>query len=227
MTKTDYLEHHGIKGMKWGVRNGPPYPIENNGKNNSDKITILTKGSRAYRVSNISNESNNGHAFISYKDKDHEAYINHVKEFQQVFGEDKWDGYDMTLKVTKDLVAPSTKRAVDELIKAVSNDQKLQKEYAKSASKMHIFKPSALIEKQLNNCKSEKDIAKVYRDISLAAAVSPEFRKKYFSRLQSHGFSAMYDGGDMNGKGANTEAPILVFERNGYLDVVKIDRIRL
>lgn len=24
----DYLGHHGVKGQKWGVRNGPPYPIE-------------------------------------------------------------------------------------------------------------------------------------------------------------------------------------------------------
>jgi hypothetical protein len=24
----EYLFHHGIKGQKWGVRNGPPYPIE-------------------------------------------------------------------------------------------------------------------------------------------------------------------------------------------------------
>lgn len=24
---TEYLSHHGIHGMKWGVHNGPPYPI--------------------------------------------------------------------------------------------------------------------------------------------------------------------------------------------------------
>ena len=23
-----YLQHHGIKGQKWGVRNGPPYPLD-------------------------------------------------------------------------------------------------------------------------------------------------------------------------------------------------------
>lgn len=24
----EYLKHHGIKGQKWGVKNGPPYPIK-------------------------------------------------------------------------------------------------------------------------------------------------------------------------------------------------------
>ena len=25
---TGYLMHHGIQGQKWGVRNGPPYPLD-------------------------------------------------------------------------------------------------------------------------------------------------------------------------------------------------------
>ena len=29
-----YLVHHGIKGMKWGVRKGPPYPLGSGGKPN-------------------------------------------------------------------------------------------------------------------------------------------------------------------------------------------------
>lgn len=29
MTYTDYLKHHGIKKMKWGKTNGPPYPLSN------------------------------------------------------------------------------------------------------------------------------------------------------------------------------------------------------
>lgn len=60
---------------------------------------------------------------------------------------------------------------------------------------MHIFKPSKIIERQLMNAKSEKEIQTVYRDISLAAAESKDFRNKYFSNLQKQGFNSMYDGG--------------------------------
>ena len=28
----EVIHHSDVKGMKWGVRNGPPYPIKNNGK---------------------------------------------------------------------------------------------------------------------------------------------------------------------------------------------------
>lgn len=33
----DYLEHHGIKGQKWGVKNGPPYPLKDNAHTTSEK----------------------------------------------------------------------------------------------------------------------------------------------------------------------------------------------
>lgn len=29
---TGYIIHSGVKGMKWGVRNGPPYPIKSNAR---------------------------------------------------------------------------------------------------------------------------------------------------------------------------------------------------
>ena len=33
----DYLEHHGIMGMKWGVKNGPPYPLDADDHNASER----------------------------------------------------------------------------------------------------------------------------------------------------------------------------------------------
>lgn len=32
-----YLEHHGILGQKWGVKNGPPYPLDANAHNSREK----------------------------------------------------------------------------------------------------------------------------------------------------------------------------------------------
>jgi len=36
-TKSDELSHHGIKGQKWGVRNGPPYPLHQTREYNAAK----------------------------------------------------------------------------------------------------------------------------------------------------------------------------------------------
>lgn len=37
VTTTDELSHHGIKGQKWGKRNGPPYPLDASDKSASEK----------------------------------------------------------------------------------------------------------------------------------------------------------------------------------------------
>lgn len=51
--ESNYLMHHGIQGQKWGVKNGPPYPLDSNqkssfekkeGKGLSDKQKKILKG---------------------------------------------------------------------------------------------------------------------------------------------------------------------------------------
>lgn len=37
MSTTDYLQHHGILGQKWGRRNGPPYPLDAGDHSASEK----------------------------------------------------------------------------------------------------------------------------------------------------------------------------------------------
>ena len=37
------LYHHGIPGMKWGVRNGPPYPLGSEQKTKREKKKRLPR----------------------------------------------------------------------------------------------------------------------------------------------------------------------------------------
>ena len=42
----DYLEHHGIEGQKWGVRNGPPYPLDAGDRSPREVRAALRKKNR-------------------------------------------------------------------------------------------------------------------------------------------------------------------------------------
>ena len=50
--KINSLEHHGIKGKKWGIRNGPPYPLDPEGQ--------------YMKVSHLNTDMNNNWNYGSY-----------------------------------------------------------------------------------------------------------------------------------------------------------------
>lgn len=48
---TNELYHHGIKGQKWGVRNGPPYPLRPNTISNGNATLLKNYDGPAYFIS--------------------------------------------------------------------------------------------------------------------------------------------------------------------------------
>ena len=50
---TSELYHHGIKGQKWGVLNGPPYPLKTSDKSASEKRLLSNK--KTNKVSKLDN----------------------------------------------------------------------------------------------------------------------------------------------------------------------------
>ncbi len=49
---TDELAHHGIKGQRWGVKNGPPYPLSGGDFSQSEREAIKKKKHRKYSIYN-------------------------------------------------------------------------------------------------------------------------------------------------------------------------------
>ena len=47
----DYISHHGVTGQKWGVRNGPPYPIKD-----INKVSIKVYDTARNKVDKISKD---------------------------------------------------------------------------------------------------------------------------------------------------------------------------
>lgn len=43
MTYDEYLAHHGIIGMRWGKRNGPPYPLKRSQMSSAEKRNASQK----------------------------------------------------------------------------------------------------------------------------------------------------------------------------------------
>lgn len=72
------LAHHGIKGQKWGVKNGPPYPLDKAEKHD----TIVEDAIRSGEVSTkINREKQLRHAFDAHKPG--RSYLNGDLDFAQ------------------------------------------------------------------------------------------------------------------------------------------------
>lgn len=56
--RMEHLAHHGIKGQKWGIRNGPPYPLDH-----KDDVKIRMKGINGHYGDPSSKKKDSSHRF--------------------------------------------------------------------------------------------------------------------------------------------------------------------
>lgn len=131
-----YLAHHGRKGQHWGVKNGPPYPL--------DKATVQRSYGKAKvdksRVSDIPNckKLNNYHGpmyFISTRNMDDKTLTPRVVD--NFFTRNGYE--DATTKRVS--FAPSVNQCLMGLSQDVSNKEFYVYEPAER-SKLDIYKPN-------------------------------------------------------------------------------------
>ena len=115
------LYHHGILGMHWGDKNGPPYPLKSKDHSASEKkaerrksldnnsdARIIKKGTKVYRVSNNKNDVTfDNKKYVSLNKEDNDIW---ATKFGRYYGGLGQETYNIKYTTIKDLkIAPYTK----------------------------------------------------------------------------------------------------------------------
>ena len=123
------LEHHGIKGQKWGVRNGPPYPLSR-GKSGS--------GGRNVRYGGSAPSKRKARKLQKQRVKSLKK-ARKVREQNRQVKQEQQKSKEEILK-TKDLSAMSknsdmfTTQEINDMLNRISTESKLKDEAAKQAN---------------------------------------------------------------------------------------------
>lgn len=218
------LSHHGIKGQKWGVRNGPPYPIE-------DKV--LRKGTILGNVSALKDPHK-----MSSKDKRWMYFYNPNDEWDKKVYEGPFSVYlkyyrypgeaivkKYRYEVVQDLKMPTQKERIDlfkDMLKGPNGDKYLKElvkhndyrkmygyRYCQSLQGGGLFsKPSA------SNFlkKDEKDIKDAYQWAfgSLMENITRSSFASDYAKKISEKYDAMVDDNNVN-KYNKAHYPLIIF----------------
>jgi len=219
----NYLAHHGVKGQQWGVRNGPPYPIE-------DKV--LKKGTKINSVSSkyISGDDyrNQGDWVYTYRDDekwDKAVYKGAFSKYLIMYRGAEFIK-EHKFETVRDLTMPNKNERVSEF-KDLLNDPKYNKTVKNDLEEIR----NMLVKQQIgneaeqeayknfnvNNIKTSEDYKTAYSIFNHAMEFknSRESTKEYARRMAEK-YDAMVDDNNQ-GTYNNAHDPIIIFKANEVL----------
>lgn len=205
------LKHHGIKGQQWGVKHGPPYPIEKGAG-----VTIK-KGTHLKRISSRDESKAEGHAYVTYKNEDNERYQGffafQLKAKRLVDKNAKVYVHDIVAK--EELRSPSQKVRIETFIQMYKEDPvSMGKELAKYHKKQEwhgkAYLPQFVYNKQYTQLHG-KDLKEVgYKTFVKAIGGLEPMRSKYFNELKKKGYNFIRDDQDSGVQGIE---PSIILDR--------------
>jgi hypothetical protein len=202
-----FLEHYGIKGMRWGFRKQKKF---------GTKVLTLRKGTEIHRLANDL-EKHSGHAYASYKKDD-------VMSYRAFLG--RPGSFDLRYTLKESLISPSERTRVETAVKLMINDPVIRREVAEYAKNTRILKFIPMnIDKKADsytklNTNSKKD--KAYMDFSCSLVTSEKNRKAYIKELQRLGYNMVIDDSDAR---TVTSSPIIIFDRGRSLNLPDVTKL--
>lgn len=221
----DYLAHHGILGQKWGIRNGPPYPLD--AKYTGEDIRV-SKKQTLQRIT-AEKEKNKGHAYVSFKELDNLRYLSIGSEGLgfRVKDPSAPNGYIAILELKEDLVIPEYQKSIDAFVESVKD--MTPKELSQE---LHPIQNNSEKEKRIRNNTEEflsylykkttkEGLQIAYSEFSKSLMHNDNLRKKFFDNLKKKGYNAVIDYNDRR----FADKPVIVFDREKTIKDVKYKKI--
>ena len=231
----DYLAHHGVKGQQWGVRNGPPYPIEDKVLKKGTKLNTVVGLNPAnasminYNTDNFLKRKSQSNSWVYTYNKDNE-WDNKVYKgpFSYYIAMNRGARYvaEHQLETVKDLKMPTKKERIDEFKEVVNDNKRAAVKELEQCRKL-------LVKYQVGNADERKAYSdfnskKFNDDIDTAYSIfnhmmennqAYTITKKYTESI-SKKFDAMVDD---NNQGVYNRAqdPIIVFKAENLVNAVK------
>ena len=213
---SDKIYHHGVKGQKWGVRNGPPYPLDedtNGYKIYGDGRIEISKGTKLQRlVGKDSKKDLAGMLYTSFTANDNARYIVKIGG-KGLFG----GGRDtlLTLTAKQDLKSPSAKEAATTFFEMLRDNPKLNKQMD-SVPLMYSYNNKELKRVFSDINKNKMDDYQMVNSALMFDAMKP-IKDEWFSRLRKKGYNMIRDENDVrNGYSKN---PIILFDGNESVSI--------
>lgn len=110
--KPDYLEHHGILGMKWGVQNGPPYPLDASDHSASEKKAGWRQSLKEKHEARVAEKT---------VEKEQKVFRKEIKKLRNSVKSSGWQSFDEIMRVNKASELQKIKDAADDdIVKALA-----------------------------------------------------------------------------------------------------------
>lgn len=197
-----YLEHHGIQGQKWGVQNGPPYPLDTETHKEvvsaDDKRMTIKKGTKIQRIANWDEKGKTGSTYAAYTPGDKKLYAG---KFAWGRGSIKPDFvqkcYMITLSAKRDLVGPSKNERL-KIYKSLVKKDEFANEIAEFVKKhKHDMRSVEELAAKIKDVKNDTNLMVGYFWMTQAIGdQSISVGSTYFNTLAKKGFDFVRDDYD-------------------------------